>query len=188
MGVVAIGDNVVDCYLDSGDLYPGGNCVNVAVAARRSGVPAAYIGAIGTDDAGDLLRKSMVAEDIDLARLRVVTGSNAYATVRHVDQDRVFGPRDVGVRVFVPDAVDFDYLSNFEVAHSSYCSFLEEYLPQMAARTRLSSTSTTGIRPDTPTICFPTRGWPPSRPPRCRRPRQRTWPGGHTPTAPSSSS
>ena len=30
MKLIAVGDNVTDCYLDEGIYYPGGNAVNVA--------------------------------------------------------------------------------------------------------------------------------------------------------------
>ena len=33
MKLICIGDNVVDCYLDEGVCYPGGDAVNVAVHA-----------------------------------------------------------------------------------------------------------------------------------------------------------
>jgi sugar/nucleoside kinase (ribokinase family) len=79
MGIVAVGDNVVDCYLDSGHLYPGGNCVNVSVAVRRAGLASAYVGAIGTDMAGDVVHTALMDEGIELTRVRRVDGPNAYA-------------------------------------------------------------------------------------------------------------
>jgi sugar/nucleoside kinase (ribokinase family) len=36
MDVIAIGDNISDCYLSLGQVFPGGNAVNVAVAAARA--------------------------------------------------------------------------------------------------------------------------------------------------------
>jgi hypothetical protein len=36
-GVAAVGDNVADIYESLGLRFPGGNCLNVAVAARTSG-------------------------------------------------------------------------------------------------------------------------------------------------------
>jgi fructoselysine 6-kinase len=138
MGIVAVGDNVVDCYLDSGHLYPGGNCVNVSVAVRRAGLASAYVGAIGTDMAGDVVHTALMDEGIELTRVRRVDGPNAYATVRHLDQDRHFGPRETGVRVFTPDADDYAFIGAFSLAHSSYCSFLEDSLGEIAGHTRLS--------------------------------------------------
>ena len=35
--IAAMGDNVVDCYPARNQMYPGGNCLNVAVQARRFG-------------------------------------------------------------------------------------------------------------------------------------------------------
>ena len=35
MKLIAVGDNVTDCYLDEGIYYPGGNAVNVAASRLR---------------------------------------------------------------------------------------------------------------------------------------------------------
>ena len=37
MKIICAGDNVVDCYVDQGVYYPGGNAVNVAVNCKRYG-------------------------------------------------------------------------------------------------------------------------------------------------------
>ena len=47
--IAAMGDNVVDCYASRGEMFPGGNCLNVAVYVSRFGAQSAYIGAIGKD-------------------------------------------------------------------------------------------------------------------------------------------
>jgi len=47
--IVAFGDNVVDCYRDRQQMFPGGNCVNHAVFARRFGAETAYAGAVSDD-------------------------------------------------------------------------------------------------------------------------------------------
>ena len=45
MKLIAVGDNVTDCYLDEGIYYPGGNAVNVAVDCKRDGAEKVnYIG------------------------------------------------------------------------------------------------------------------------------------------------
>ena len=41
ISVIGIGDNVVDKYLHSGVMYPGGNALNFSVYAKLTGVPAA---------------------------------------------------------------------------------------------------------------------------------------------------
>jgi fructoselysine 6-kinase len=138
MSLVAVGDNVTDCYLDKGQIFPGGNCVNVAAQAARLGTRSAYVGVVGDDDRGRLLRDSLAAEGVDVSRLRAVPGDTSLAVVRHIAGDRVFGPVARGVRHFVPSADDLDFISRFQIAHSSYCSDLEAVVPDLAARTRVS--------------------------------------------------
>jgi fructoselysine 6-kinase len=138
MPLVAVGDNVIDCYVDRGLMFPGGNSVNVAVSAARAGTRAAYVGVVGDDDRGTVMTEALRAEGVGITRLRSVPGPTAYAVVRHVDGDRVFGPNDKGVSLFEPSPADLDFLAGFELAHSSYCSGLEPWLPELASRSRLS--------------------------------------------------
>ena len=53
MKIAAIGDNVIDRYLNKGVMYPGGNAVNVAAHASMLGAQAAYICLLYTSDAAD---------------------------------------------------------------------------------------------------------------------------------------
>lgn len=94
MRICGVGDNVVDRYFNQRLMFPGGNAVNFAVHARRSGAEAAYLGVIGTDAEGDLIRSSLDAEGIELDRLRVKEGPSAFATVHMDDKgnDRISGP------------------------------------------------------------------------------------------------
>lgn len=137
--LVAIGDNVVDCYLDLDTMFPGGNAVNVAVHAVRCGARAAYIGAVGTDTAGQLVLGSLRAESVDTTDTRVLAGPNAYATVRLVDGNRVFGGGSVGVSRFVPTARDLDRLDQADVVHTGDCSMLEEHLATIRRHARVLS-------------------------------------------------
>ena len=48
MKLIAVGDNVTDCYMDEGVYFPGGNAVNVAVNCRKNGAERVeYIGIFG---------------------------------------------------------------------------------------------------------------------------------------------
>lgn len=67
-GLLCIGDNVVDLYLDKGVFFPGGNALNVAVLARRFGLAdVAYMGIVGNDREGDHVRACMLAESLSIA-------------------------------------------------------------------------------------------------------------------------
>src|SRR6202050_5969578 len=82
------GDNVVDVYQGTGKAYPGGNALNVSVAARRSGLTSAYLGAVGDDEAGRRLIAALTAEAVDTDRLRVRAGSTAWCGGQGGDGDR----------------------------------------------------------------------------------------------------
>lgn len=137
--LAGLGDNVVDRYVDQGLMYPGGNAVNVAVHARRSGADAAYVGVLGSDDAGDLIESSLRSEGVELERVRRVDGENAFATV-HTDEkgNRSFGLCLKGVSLFKPDADDLDYLAGFDVVHLCETIRMEAALPDIAARATVS--------------------------------------------------
>ena len=133
MRICSVGDNVVDRYVDRGVMYPGGNAVNVAVHIRRCGVESAYVGAVGDDAAGRVVGSALADEGVDITRMRVLDGPNAYASVRLVDGDRVFGDADLGVSVFTLDEADLDYLAGFDLVHTGDCSRLEGQVGDIAA-------------------------------------------------------
>ncbi|NUW40230.1 PfkB family carbohydrate kinase [Nonomuraea rhodomycinica] len=138
MRLAAVGDNITDCYLDAGLMYPGGNCVNVAVHAARAGARASYVGSAGRDERGDRLAAALREEGVDLSRLRRPAGPTGYATVVNVGGERVFGPYDRGVARFRLDEADVEFVAAHDVAHSSYSADLEEQLPALAGRVPLS--------------------------------------------------
>jgi fructoselysine 6-kinase len=140
MRVCGIGDNVVDRYFNQKLMFPGGNAVNFAVHARRSGAYAAYLGVIGTDAEGDLIRASLQAEGVELKRLRVAEGPNAFATV-HMDDDgnnRKWGLCEKGVSIFRLDGADLDYLASFDLVHTGETSRLDDQLSEIRDRVAIS--------------------------------------------------
>jgi fructoselysine 6-kinase len=136
--IVAVGDNVVDCYMTDGLMYPGGNCVNVAVHAAREGVATSYVGAVAPDAAGRLLRDALAAEGVGTTRLRVLDGATAYCRIGLVDGDRVFLDSGKGVSLFAPDAGDLDHIAGFDALHVGDSSFLDDHVADFAARVLVS--------------------------------------------------
>jgi fructoselysine 6-kinase len=134
--LLAVGDNVVDQYPQQGVMYPGGNAVNVAVHARRVGARAAYLGAVGTDRAGDVVLSALRAEGVDTALTRIVEGPNAAAVVQVVDGNRVFADGDVGVSVFELTVDDLHTLPAYDIVHTGECSNLESQLGELARSSR----------------------------------------------------
>ncbi|MCO5973072.1 PfkB family carbohydrate kinase [Actinoallomurus soli] len=138
MRLAAVGDNIIDCYPETGHMYPGGNCVNVAVHAARAGARSSYVGSAGRDERGDQLAAALLAEGVDVSRLRRPAGPTGYATVVNVGGERTFGPYDRGVARFRLDEEDFKFIAAHDLAHSSYSAQLEDQLPAVAERVPLS--------------------------------------------------
>jgi fructoselysine 6-kinase len=138
MSLVCAGDNVVDVYQGTGEAYPGGNALNVSVAARRSGLSSAYLGAVGDDDAGRRLIDALTAEAVATDRLRVLPGNTAWCGVEVVDGDRQFLDSDLGVSMFDLSADDFSYIAGFDALHTGDNSGLEAQLADIAKRTKVS--------------------------------------------------
>jgi fructoselysine 6-kinase len=136
--IVAIGDNITDCFVDRRLMFPGGNAVNVAVAASRAGCRSAYVGVVGDDERGRLLRESLIAEQVDVRQLHVLHGATAYVTVRQVAGERLFERVDRGVSLLHPSSDDLAFASSAAIAHTTYCSGLEGSLSDLASRTRVS--------------------------------------------------
>ena len=132
MRLACAGDNVVDVYRWLGLMFPGGNAVNVAVAARRAGAATAYIGAIGTDEPGRLVLEALTDEGVDVTRARSVHGPNAYFLIELVDGERAFGDADLGVSRFSLNTEDLEYLSTFDLVHSGDNSMLENQIESLA--------------------------------------------------------
>lgn len=138
MDVIAIGDNISDCYVAIGQVFPGGNAVNVSVATARAGGRSAYIGVVGDDARGQMLTDSLTAESVDVRRLRVVQGRTACCQILHADGERLFGTTSRGVALFAPTQDDLAFAATASIVHSTYCSGLEESLPDLARHSRVS--------------------------------------------------
>ncbi len=143
MRVLGFGDNIVDRFLDRGLDYPGGNCVNVAVFARRLGADAAYLGVFGDDDAGAYLAASIAAEGVDVSRSVVRAGESGVSTLRVEHGERTFlGWNGGGVTVRSPLELDdalLEYVAGFDLVHSSVYSRSEPELPKLAGGPALVS-------------------------------------------------
>lgn len=61
--------------------YPGGKGLNQAVAAARSGARTAFVGAVGTDGAADVLLSVMANDHIDAQRVRRVSAPTGRALI-----------------------------------------------------------------------------------------------------------
>lgn len=134
--ILGLGDNTIDTYVDAGMQYPGGNAVNVAAMTARLGASSAYLGCVGDDEGGALLRAALAEEGVDMSRVRTRSGANARAFVGHVAGDRQFLSSSPGVRAdYRWEDADFAYMAKFDHVHTSIYSELGDVLSRIAAST-----------------------------------------------------
>lgn len=96
MRLVAVGDNCMDVYTN-GDIFPGGNSVNVAVYTARLGGSASYVGFVGTDKNGKAMIEAVKNKNVDVSCLEISEGKTAVTQVELVNGERIFGDYDEGV-------------------------------------------------------------------------------------------
>lgn len=135
MKMIAIGDNVTDCYIDERLYYPGGNAVNVAVGCARSGlfIKVAYLGIFGDDINAAHLQDALSQEKISMERCRKAYARTCQPGVKLLHGDRVFvrGRHDSVAHLYrlALAKEDLDYLAQYDICHTSCFSKLEEELP-----------------------------------------------------------
>ncbi|POT30908.1 fructoselysine 6-kinase [Citrobacter braakii] len=143
ISVIGIGDNVVDKYLHSGVMYPGGNALNFSVYAKLAGIPAAFMGAFGDDEAARHVQDVLHELKIDITHCRHYDGENGYACIRLKNGDREFvSSNKNGVLREHPLRLsqdDLHYISQFNLVHSSINGFLEPELEKLKQNNNLIS-------------------------------------------------
>ncbi|MUV37212.1 Fructoselysine 6-kinase [Lentibacillus sp. JNUCC-1] len=144
MNIITVGDNVVDCYLDKGVYFPGGNCVNVAVNSKRSGAnKVGYIGVFATDEKAKHIKYALQSEGVDYELSRTVEGISGQPKVSlSEDGDRIFigGPKNTVQHKMKLKMIqdDYEYMSEFDVCHISCYSSLEEELSGISKHINIS--------------------------------------------------
>jgi fructoselysine 6-kinase len=135
--IVAIGDNCVDVYPALGLVFPGGGAVNFAVHAARLGADAGYVGVVGDDRHGSLLRDALAAEGVDISFVRVVPGPTAVSYVRLEDGERSFDRADPGVRdQFQMEPEIEQYLLAADHVHTTLDSRVDDAVTRWSAAGR----------------------------------------------------
>ena len=99
MKLAAAGSNCIDFYqnVDGGKPYPGGGPVNMAVYTVRLGGSASYIGPVGDDAFGQVMRQAIAEKGVDVSHLHIKPGKTAVSQVELLHGERIFGDYDEGV-------------------------------------------------------------------------------------------
>lgn len=129
MHVATVGDNCIDYYFRTGQAFPGGNAVNVAVYLAQLGVPVSYVGVVGDDEYGTMFINKLKEKNVDTSHVRVVPGKTAITMVEVCDGDRVFGDYYEGVMAdFHLTESDISFLSKQDLIHTAFWGKIEKEL------------------------------------------------------------
>ncbi|MDD3206239.1 MAG: fructoselysine 6-kinase [Lachnospiraceae bacterium] len=132
MKIATVGDNCMDVYEQIGKAFPGGNPVNVAVYFKRYQHQISYIGAVGDDQYGTLIKDAITLKGIDTSRMKVLPGKTAVTIVELEQNNRIFKDYDEGVlKDIVLSEDDICFLQGQDLVVSSIWSHIEQYLPKI---------------------------------------------------------
>ena len=131
MKVAAVGDNCMDVY-NTGEAYPGGNPVNVAVYYVRCGGEASYTGVVGTDPYGSVMKESIAAKGVDVTTVTAKEGKTAITHVELKNGERVFGEYEEGVMAdFVLSEEQMEYLCKQDLVVTALWGNVHEQLKEI---------------------------------------------------------
>lgn len=122
MKFLGLGDNVIDYYVNTRDMHPGGNAVNTAVHASRLGAESAYLGNLADDKLSDVVRKALKENKVDFSHCTTVKGS----TTKCCDYTVTGGEHHfAGIRLgenwsgpMTLDTHHLNYMEAFHIIHS----------------------------------------------------------------------
>lgn len=127
--IAAVGDNCIDFYDNTGEYFPGGNPVNVAVYIKRMNGNSSYTGVVGTDDYGQFMIDAIKAKGVDTSHIKILEGKTALTHVELKDGDRILGDYDEGVMAdFKLTEEDIEFLSSHDLVVSGIWGMIESDL------------------------------------------------------------
>ena len=133
--VLGLGDNVADFYTHINTIYPGGCSFNFSAYAAMQGADSAYLGIIGDDFAGRHIYKTAQDLNINTDRCRILHGETPLPAVKIENGERIFvGANEHGVweKPLLITKKDLDYISSFDLVHTSLYSSMEQNLEIIA--------------------------------------------------------
>lgn|SRR5512133_926084 len=128
MRVACFSVAAIDFFPQQNVWYAGGNSLNQAVRFKQLGYDSAFIGALGTDGAGDRIESLLINELIDIACLKRIDGFTARNKIINDANGERFGidgAWESGVyEAFSMTETEWAYLNNFDIwATHANCPF-----------------------------------------------------------------
>ncbi|MDA3899821.1 MAG: PfkB family carbohydrate kinase [Spirochaetes bacterium] len=119
MKVAAFTVAAMDFFPQQNSYFAGGNALNQAVRFSQMGYECAFLGSLGTDEAGDRIENLMKSYYIDLTYLKRIKGKtacNKLTNDKHGERFGVDGAWDNGVYMeYKMDEEAWNYIKNFDI-------------------------------------------------------------------------
>lgn len=131
MRVACFSVAALDYFPQQKKYYAGGNSLNQAIWFKKLGFKSSFIGAIGTDDSGNLIEQLLNKNHVDVShlyRVQGITANNQIINDKKGERFGVEGAWQNGVYdTFLLSEHDWAYIENFEIwsTHVNGRNFLE---------------------------------------------------------------
>ena len=134
---LGLGDNVVDKYMDTQTLYPGGQAMNFAAYTKMLGQKSAYLGVFGNDENAEYVKSIANELGVSLENCPTKEGENGYACISHKDGDRIFLYSNkggvAGENPLVLGEKELEYCKGFSLIHTSANGRVDKELHKIKA-------------------------------------------------------
>ena len=141
MRSLCVGDNVIDYYVNSGEMYPGGNSLNVAVHLARLGADSAYLGNIGADEMADVIVKALKANEVVFDKcVYIENGTTKHCNYEVIDGERRFISVELGDNWSGPINLTEElmkYVNEFDVVISNCNAKMQDEMHKISDTDRI---------------------------------------------------
>jgi fructoselysine 6-kinase len=119
---IVLGDNCIDRYLPPvAAEFVGGQAVNVAAGLAAAGIPTAYAGVVGSDEAGRRIVAELTARAIDVSAVERRPGTTGLTVIATEGGDRRFVSEAYGVSApYVPTATALRLVAGARLAYAAH--------------------------------------------------------------------
>jgi sugar/nucleoside kinase (ribokinase family) len=119
MKVACFSVAAMDFFPQQNKYFAGGNSLNQAVRYRQMGYQSAFVGALGTDEAGDRIAALLQTESVDMSHTYRIDGRTACNKIINDDAGERYGIEGAwegGVyEKFELGEADWEYISDFDI-------------------------------------------------------------------------
>lgn len=141
MKTICVGDNVIDYYRNSKQMFPGGNAVNVAVHLSKLNIDSTYLGNIGYDEMSKVIINALNKYNINYDRCkRIKNGTTKHCVYDVINGERTFievvlGNNWSGPMNLTKESVD--YINSFDAIFMSVNGKMQDEIFKLKDSTKL---------------------------------------------------